>query len=135
MLRPHHVSVSQDVVPVAAEKSADVGEGQFGGNFGGALLTTGSFTMMGAFGGFEEEEADTIKAAEVSSRRLGEGGIVAQVSGVLGCTDSSSRRRCTATRRRRGKRRGKRRRTSTFDWTQCKSEVRGISLGETGICA
>merc|ERR1712023_602363 len=37
-----------------AETSDDVGEGQFGGTLGGALLTSGSFTMMAASGGFEE---------------------------------------------------------------------------------
>merc|ERR1712146_280841 len=43
-----------------AETSDDVGEGQFGGTFGGALLTSGSFTMMAASGGFEEEESDEL---------------------------------------------------------------------------
>jgi len=35
------------------EESDELGEGQFGGSFGGALLTSGSFTMMAASGGFE----------------------------------------------------------------------------------
>merc|ERR550537_90463 len=50
---------SKDVA-VADEESSDAGEGQFGGAFGGALLTSGSFTMMGASGGFEEEESDEL---------------------------------------------------------------------------
>merc|ERR1719310_2386022 len=50
---------SKDVA-VADEESSDVGEGQFGGAFGGALLTSGSFTMMAASGGFEEEESDEL---------------------------------------------------------------------------
>merc|ERR1711964_900595 len=42
------------VKDVAKEESADLGEEE--GNFGGALMTSGSFTMMAASGGFEEEE-------------------------------------------------------------------------------
>merc|ERR1712023_576972 len=38
-----------------AETSDDVGEGQFGGTFDGALVTTGSFSMMSA-GGFERRQ-------------------------------------------------------------------------------
>merc|ERR1711964_182964 len=37
-----------------AKESSDLGESE--GNFGGALMTSGSFTMMAAGGGFGEEE-------------------------------------------------------------------------------
>merc|ERR1739848_258881 len=52
------VNLDADKTEVAAApEHDDIGEGQFGGGgFGGALLTTGSFTMMAASGGFEEEE-------------------------------------------------------------------------------
>merc|ERR1719498_1192358 len=54
-------------VAVAPEHD-EVGDGQFGGGgFGGALLTTGSFTMMAASGGFEEEE-------ELGESQFGGGG-------------------------------------------------------------
>merc|ERR1719498_321968 len=50
------VNLDADKTEVAPKHDA-VGEGQFGGGgFGGALLTTGSFTMMAASVGFEEEE-------------------------------------------------------------------------------
>merc|ERR1719265_1941 len=51
------VNLDADKTEVAAApEHDDIGEGQFGGGgFGGALLTTGSFTMMAASGGFEEE--------------------------------------------------------------------------------
>lgn len=50
---------SELLAPEVAELGPDdwhskVGEGGFGGTFGGALLTSGSFTMMAASGGFEE---------------------------------------------------------------------------------
>merc|ERR1712093_727749 len=50
---------SADVAPPAAEKQVDAQEkedlGEGTGNFSGALMTSGSFTMMAATG-FEEEE-------------------------------------------------------------------------------
>merc|ERR1712153_264825 len=53
---------------VAEAEHDEIGEGQFGsGGFGGALLTTGSFTMMAASGGFEEEE-------ELGESQFGSGG-------------------------------------------------------------
>ena len=71
-------------------KPVSVGEeeiekvGQFGGSFGGALLTSGSFTMMAASGGFEEEEVD-----------VGEANTMAK----LGSPASPRRRRTVADRK------------------------------------
>merc|ERR1712167_517094 len=62
------VNLDADKTEVAAApEHDDIGEGQFGGGgFGGALLT-GSFTMMAASGGFEEEE-------ELGESQFGGGG-------------------------------------------------------------
>merc|ERR1711934_881487 len=63
------VNLDADKTEVAAApEHDDIGEGQFGGGgFGGALLTTGSFTMMAASGGFGEEE-------ELGESQFGGGG-------------------------------------------------------------
>lgn len=50
--------------PGPDEGHSKVGEGQFGGTFGGALLTSGSFTMMAASEGFEETLGGTHEGPE-----------------------------------------------------------------------
>jgi hypothetical protein len=48
-------ATATDAQQVQADKdTADIGEGT--GNFGGALMTSGSFTMMAAGAGYGEEE-------------------------------------------------------------------------------
>merc|ERR1712086_161043 len=70
---PVDMSADSKDVAVADEESSDVGEGQFGGAFGGALLTSGSFTMMAASGGFEEEESDELGEGQFGGALLTSG--------------------------------------------------------------
>jgi hypothetical protein len=50
--RARYRSIKKDAAAASEESESVERRLQFGGNFGGALLTSGSFTMMAAFGGF-----------------------------------------------------------------------------------
>lgn len=77
--RPVDLAPAEKATDVA-ETSSDVGEGGFGGTFGGALLTSGSFTMMSASGGFERRQE--LALGEQLKRRQGEDRLRSSLSKV-----------------------------------------------------